>query len=209
MSMATKKEALPEISVDVGPIVTEAKQASDARSKAAEYTTIEKKHAENMSKIAEGLRQEQVTRENYIGIIRVTGPDLPPVRVEFRMENGPLDVSEEKHLDELYGTLRPLLFGREKIVKEITNPAALIQELIDSGKNPWDYLELSVMEGMDHVLSDSEHVITQEAFLPREGFLNKLNETRNTQSYEAKQFNDSYLQGALKPRVVLGTAKGK
>jgi hypothetical protein len=206
--MATKKEGLPEINVDNGQIVEEAKGAANARAKAAEYTTVEKEHSQQVALLAEGLRQEEVGREKYIGIVRVTNSDLPPVRIEFRMENGQMPVEEESNLDALYGSSRPLLFQREMEVNKITDPTALIKELVDSGKNPWDYLDISVRKGMDHILVESKNVIVGEAILPREGLLNTLNEIKNTLSSDAKVFTKAYLEKALKPRVVLGT-KGK
>ena len=206
--MATKKEGLPEINIDNGQIVDEAKQAVEARSKIAELTTVEKQHSHEIAVLAEGLRQEEVSREKYIGIVRVTNSELPPVRVEFRMENSPLDISEEQNLDAIYGSARPLLFQREMAVNEIIDPTALIKELVDSGKNPWDYLSLSVRNGMDHVLVESKNVASGEALLPKEGFLNTLNEIKNTLTPDAKEYTKAYLDKALKPRVVLGT-KGK
>jgi hypothetical protein len=206
--MASKKQSLPEVNVDAGQIVDEARAAVEARSKVAEFTTIEKQHTEAISKLAVEKRVEEAGRDNYIGIVRVTGQDLPPVRVEMRMENGALDVSEDSNLDAIYGSTRPLLFQREKVVNEIIDPMALIQELVDAGKNPFDYVDLKVRTGMDHILVESKHVTSGEAVLPKEGFLNTVNEIKNTLSPDAKEYTKAYLENALKPRVVLGT-KGK
>jgi hypothetical protein len=206
--MAAKKTGLPEINVDKGIIVGFAKEALEARAEAAEYTTIEKQNSELIAKHSEILRQEEVSRDQYIGVVRITGEQQAPVRVEFRLENAALDVAEEPNLNALYGAQRPLIFQREKIVNEIINPLALIQELIAAGKNPFDYLDLSVRKGMDHVLVESKNVTSGEAFLPKEGFLGTLNEIKHTMSPEAKEYTKNYLQGAIKPRVVLGT-KGK
>ena len=207
--MATKKKSnTPEFNIDKGKIVEEAKGALDARAKAAEFTTVEKKHSEEISKLAEIIRIEGIDRDEYFGVVRITGEQQAPVRVEFRLESSALDVSEEGNLDALYGAQRPLLFQREKVVNKILDPLALIQELIASGKNPFDYLELKVREGMDHVVADSKNVTSSEAFLPVEGFLGTLNEIKSVLSSEAKEFTKNYLAGAIKPRVVLGT-KGK
>ena len=206
--MANKKSNAPEININTGELVDLAKKALEARAKAAEYTTVEKTTSEEISKKAEHERREEVGRGHYLGIIRITGENQSPVRVEFRLENGALNVSEEANLDALYKGSRPVLFKREKIVTEITNPLTLVQELITKGKNPFDYLELKVRDGMDHALVDSEHVISAEAFLPTEGFLNTVDGINGSMSDEAKTFTKNYLEGALKPRVVLGT-KGK
>ena len=124
------------------------------------------------------------------------------------MENGALAVDEGKNLDMLYGTARPLLFQKERVVNEIVDPMALIKELIDAGKNPFDYIDIAVRKGMDHVLVESKNVTSGEAYLPKEGFLNTLNEIKNTLSDNAKTYTKEYLNNTLKPRVVLGT-KGK
>lgn len=207
--MATKKKPSPsEHNVDTGEIVEEASKALDARAQVAEFTTVEKHHAGNVGQLAEGLRQAGYEREHFIGVVRITSKDQSPVRVEFRLENGALNITEEANLNAIYGSSRPLLFGREKIVTEIINPLELLQELVNAGKNPFDYLDLSVKKGMDHALIDSGHVTTAEAILPRDGFLDTLNDIKSTMSTDAKTYTKNYLNGAVKPRVVLGT-KGK
>lgn len=206
--MALKKAITPEISIDKGLIVGFAKKALEARAEAAEYTTIEKQQSELIAKHGELLRQEEITRDMYIGVVRITAENQAPVRVEFRLENCALDVSEEANLSAIYGPQRPVIFQREKIVNEIIDPLALVQEIIAAGKNPFDYLDLSVRKGMDHVIVESKNVTSGEAFLPKEGFLGKLNEIKHTMSAEAKEYTKNYLMGAIKPRVVLGT-KGK
>jgi hypothetical protein len=206
--MASKKSNAPEKNINSGEMVTLAQKALEARAKAAEYTTVEKATSEEISKKAEHERREEIGRGNYLGIIRITGENQSPVRVEFRLENGALNVSEEANLDALYMGSRPVLFKREKIVTEITNPLTLIQELIAKGKNPFDYLELKVRDGMDHALVESKNVTSAEAFLPTEGFLSTIDGIKGSMSEEAKTFTKNYLEGALKPRVVLGT-KGK
>jgi hypothetical protein len=206
--MSAKKAKCPEKNVDTGELVDLAKQALEARAKAAEFTTQEKKTSEEIGQKACQLRQQEIEKENYYGLIRITQKNQSPVRVEFRFENGALDVAEETNLDELYRGSRPVLFKREEIITEILNPLALIQELVNEGKNPFDYLKLSVREGMDRILVNSNHVTSAEAFLPTEGFLNTIDGIKSTLSEDAKTFTKNYLESALKPRVVLGT-KGK
>jgi hypothetical protein len=207
--MAGKKSNVPEKSIDTGELVDLAKKALEARSKAAEFTTQEKATSEQIAQKAEHERREELIRDNYIGMIRVTGENQTPIRVEFRLDNGALDVTEEANLDALYKGSRPVLFKREKIVTEITDPLALIQGLIDDGKNPFDFLELKVRDGMDHVIVESKNVTSAEAFLPTEGFLNTIEGIKSSLSDDAKTFTKNYLETALKPRVVLGTTKGK
>jgi hypothetical protein len=206
--MAYKKSNVPEKNIDSGELVELSRKALEARAKAAEFTTIEKLMTEEIGKKAEHERRQEIDRNSYIGIIRITGNNQQPIRVEFRLENGALDVSNEKSLDALYKGSRPVLFKREKIVTEIIDPLALIQDLINANKNPFDYLELKVRKDMDHALVDSKNVTTAEAFLPTDGFLTTIEGIKNTMSDDAKTFTKNYLQEALKPRVVLGT-KGK
>ena len=206
--MATKKPGLPEININAGPMVDAAHSACDAHAQVAEYTTLEKQYAEEISKLAVQKRVEEVGRGNYVGLIRVTGDNLPPVRVEMRMENGALSIDEEANLEAIYGPSRPLLFQKEKVVNEIVNPQALIAELIAAGKNPFDFLDLTVKKGLDAAIVDSNFVTSGEAFLPKEGFLNTVNEIKKTLSADAITYTNNFLQSALKPRVVLGT-KGK
>jgi hypothetical protein len=206
--MAAKKSTVPEKSVDKGELVDLAKKALDFRTTAAEATTQEKAISEELAKKGEHERREEVKRGSYIGMIRVTGEKQTPIRIEFRLEKGALDVAEEANLDTLYKGSRPVLFKREKVVTEILDPLALIQGIIADGKNPFDYLELKVREGMDHVLVESKNVTTAEAFLPTEGFLSTIEGIKESLSDDAKTFTQNYLEGALKPRVVLGT-KGK
>jgi len=206
--MAAKKSAVPEKSIDSGELVELAMKALTFRSQAAEATTQEKATSEEIARKGEHERREEIKCNNYIGMIRITGKDQSPIRVEFRLENGALDVSEEANLDALYKGSRPVLFKREKVVTEILDPLALLQGLIDEGKNPFDFLELKVRDGMDHVLVESKNVTSAEAFLPTEGFLSTIEGIKGSLSDDAKTFTQNYLEGALKPRVVLGT-KGK
>jgi hypothetical protein len=206
--MATKKSSVPEKSINSGELVELAMKALTFRSQAAEATTKEKETTEEIAKKAEHERREEVKRNNYIGMIRVTGDKQTPIRIEFRLEKGALDVAEETNLDALYKGSRPVLFKREKIVTEILDPLALIQELTADGKNPFDFLELKVREGMDHAIIESKNVTTAEAFLPTPEFLTTIEGIKGSLSDDAKTFTQNYLEGALKPRVVLGT-KGK
>jgi hypothetical protein len=206
--MASKKSSVPEKSIDSGDLVELAMKALTFRAKAAEFTTQEKATSEEIAKKGEQERRDEIECGNYIGMIRVTGDKQAPIRIEFRLEKGALDVSEEANLDALYKGSRPVLFKREKVVTEILDPLALIQGIIAEGKNPFDFLELKVREGMDHVLVESKSVTSAEAFLPMPEFLSTIEGIKGSLSDDAKTFTKNYLEGALKPRVVLGT-KGK
>jgi len=203
MAANAKKVGLPDITVDTPVMVTEARACVEARTKVTEYTNVEKKHSSTLSELASSKRKEEANKDNYIGIVRVNEKDIPLVRIEMRMEGGALDVEEEENLNALYGATRTLLFQREKVVNEILDPMALIEELKNNGLNPFDYLDLKVRVGMDHILTPYQQIVTSsEAFLPKEGFLNTLNEINNTLSEDAKTYTRAYLDGSLKPRVV-------
>jgi hypothetical protein len=207
---ATKKPGLPEHTVSTGDIVDYAKKAIDARTQVARYTTDEKDAKENIETEAIQIR-EQEEAKNYIGKINITSKDFPPIRVEFKTDKGKaaLDLSQEPELDRMFGASRPLLWGRETIVTAITNPDALIAKLKSEGKNPGDYLTFGVKKGMDGIIAQyKDSVISQEALVPQEGYLNVLNETRKGHSEETQAFTSVYLNNVLKPTVVLGT-KGK
>ena len=203
------KKALPEKNIDKGPILATAQALVDLRSRIAGLETQEKAEKKNLAELAEGVRSEEEANTNYIGLIRVTGDGLPPIRVEFRLQNGALDVSQEEDLNKLFKSARPLLFGREELVTTITDPAKLLTDLQAQGRNPWDYLEISVKDGMHRVVSEwSDAVVAEEAFIPREGFLATVNDVVHTLTTEAKNFLKDYLVRALKAVPVIGT-RGK
>ena len=178
--------------------------------RAAEAATIEKAATGVIATLAEEIRQTEVTKDHYVGIIRVTGDDMAPTRIEMRMEKGALAVDEgSKKLDTLFGGSRPLLFTKDKVVNEITNPAALVAELIAQGKNPWDFLNISVKSGLDLAVAESPNVVAAEAYVPKAEFLNTVEDIKHTLSANAKTFLKVYLETALKPRVVLGTKGAK
>ena len=206
--MATKVTALPEVSVNSGAIVESAGKAVEVRSKIADLSTEEKELRTFIEDASKEVRAEEQLKGNYIGLIRITGKELPPVRVEFRINNGALNVNEEDTLNTLYGASRPLLFEREKAVTQITDPDALIKELVALGKNPWDYLDIKVKSGLDRAVTDFPSVVSVEAFLPKKGFLATLNEILHTLSDDAKAYTGKYLDKVLNPTVVIGT-KGK
>ena len=206
-----KKESLPELIVSTGDIVLKAQDALLARSKASE-AVAEEDHAKDRVKTeAVVLRINETDKSNYIGLIRIiTGQDVPSVRVEFRINNGALDVGEEAKLDTLFGVSKPELFERAKVITEITAPDALVKDLKAWGLNPWDYLELRVKDEAGLIAQQQNGNLlccfnTAEAILPKKGFLTRLNEIATTLSKGAKDYINVYLDNVLKPTVVLGT----
>jgi hypothetical protein len=208
-----KKKPLPEINIDSGVLVDEARKAIHARSEKAQAETEEKDAKKKMAEEAEKIRAKCLEdSEGYIGLIRVTSKtqEIPPTRVEFRMSNGALDINEKGKLDEMFGASRPLLFGREKVITEILDPDKLIEQMKAAGKNPWDFLTLSVKSNMDRVVDDAadKTVVSQEAYLPKSGFLATLDDIAHTLADKAKEYVKAYLAKTLKPSVVIGS-KGK
>jgi len=205
--MSLKK--LPEISVSDGQIVQAAKEMSQCRARIA---TLEEQQSKAESRIkdnADAVRHSEQNKNNYIGLIRVVDESIQPTRVEFRIgKSSALALSEEKKLDGLFGAKRPLLFERDKVITQITDPGALIDELKARGNNPWDYLDIKVKPGLDRALADSKNVIVDEAFLPKKGFLETLNDMVGTLKAEAVTYVREYLDRVLSTHVVMTKAKG-
>jgi hypothetical protein len=210
--MAEAKK-LPEISISDGPIVNYAKRMVELRTEIASLKDKEDQACNSIKAEAETLRKfeaNKVKGRSFIGLIRIVDKDTPPVRCEFRMaKNSALALTEESKLTALFGASRPLLFGRDKVITEITNPSALIKELELQGKNPWDYLNLTVKPELDRAIADSKNVIAQEAFLPKKGFLETLNDIASTLKDEAVTFAKQYLDSVLTPVVSMTKAKGE
>jgi hypothetical protein len=207
MSEARKK--LPEISVSTGPIVEQAKKMAGYRVQIAALQEKEDEANDRVKLAAIGIRESEAESKNFIGLIRIIPTDTPPLRCEFRIaKNSALDVSEEPKLDALFGAQRPLLFGREKVINEITDPSALIEELKLQGKNPWDYLDLKVKPGLDRAVADSKNVIAGEAFMPKKNFLETLNDIAGRLGTEALTYVKEYLSSVLSPVVAMTKVKG-
>lgn len=209
--MASKK-ALPEISVDKvrsPALVLNAKEALQFR---AEIASLEDQLAavkKNMADLAEGIRhKEAADNGQYIGLVRIVDPDQSPVQVQFKVQGGALELSEGESLDHYFKASRPMLFEKDLVVTGITDPDALIKEFRDRGANPWDILELKVKKDLDRAVGSSPHVIKEEAYLPKEGFLATCNEVMHTWADGAKAYMAKYLAQVLNPVVDLGK-KGK
>ena len=209
LKKAIKAALLPEITVDSGSLVDHARKALKFRAESAEAEALEKVSKEQMILESEALRESKLATDEFIGMVRVVcGPEAPPVRVEFRINNGTLEVTQESELDKVFGGVRPMLWSRGKVISEIPDPTGLIASLTKAGMNPWDYLSISVKDEMDEVVSQHPGTVTAEALMPVKGFIAKVNEVVQALSAEAREFLKVYLKGVLKPTPVLGTAKG-
>lgn len=201
---------LPELNVDKGEIVDRAKQAVELNGRIAELETKVKAAKAELATIAVKLRDEQLTKDKYIGMVRVTGEDLPAIRIEMRTNSfSALDIDQAEVLDAVFGASRPLIWARGSFVTEILDPDKLIADLVAAGKNPWDHLTLSVRGGQDDVVAScTEAVTVQEAFQPTKDWLDTLNNIVHTLSNVAKKFLIEYITKATQPTVVLGS-RGK
>jgi hypothetical protein len=204
MSSKTK-DGLPEMNVDSGRLFELARDLVATHADLATIETSEKKQKQEIVQVASATRTSEESKGSYIGLIRIVLGDSAPVQVQFKIQNGALDVTEEANLDGLFGPGRPLLFERDHVVTEIVDPAALIDELKQQGKNPWDYLDVKVKPDLDRAVYQSKHVVAAEAFLPKKGFLAKLNEIGHTLSDEAKAYITTYLEKCLRPVVSVGS----
>jgi len=203
--------SLPEMNVNDGIIVSEAKSGIALRGQIAQLDTVLKSHTSNIAKEATKLRDGKIAEGFYIGLIRVTGEDMPASRVEFKTNSSSgLSIEQGPELDEMLGPARPLIFQKTMIVTEITDPQKLIDDLVAAGKNPWDHLTLSVRGEQDTVVAgvSPESVIAQEAFKPTKGWLESLGNIAATLTETALNFMNEYIKVATTATVVLGS-RGK
>lgn len=214
--MAEKKK-LPEMTVSTGSILDHAKKMVEIRTQIAVLKEKEEQECVAIKVDAEALREDEANKgkdyRSFIGLIRVVDESTPPVRVEFRMASySALPIEEEPKLNALFGTSRPLLFGRHKTITEITNPNGLIEEIKARGQNPWDYLDLRVKPEMDRALADSTSVIAKEQILPKSGFLDTLNDLDGIGNAAMKEdaiaYTKLYLKAVLMPVVSVPKARG-
>lgn len=205
--MAKKKKGLPEIEVTKathGDLVDQAREVLDIRSRIANLEIEEADLKKDIAETSVSIRESEQSKGNYIGIVKIVDEGMTPVQVQHKMTQPGLHVDEGESLEHHFGSSRPMLWQKEKVVVGITDPDALIAELRAKDQNPWDVLQVTVKKGMDAALLFSENVMKEEAYLPLEGFLNILNEIQHTLSAEAKEYLSKYLAKVLKPTVSLG-----
>ena len=202
--MAEKR--LPEINVGEGPIVDVAAELVRTRASKAQLETEEKELITSIATQATTLRDTNLNAGQVVGLIRITNEQMP-VQVQFKVDSkkAALDINEGNTLDELFGGARPLLFGKDIIVTEIVDPEALMAAMRESGRNPWDHLQLSVKEGQDSIVAQYSQAISNEAFMPKTGFLSTLHDIWHTLSAEAAGYIKTYIKTATKASVVVGS----
>lgn len=202
------KLTLPEISSNDKDLIYAAREALKNKLKAAEHTSAEKGFRKEMEKKGTDIYNTEFDKGNPIGLIRVIDSEVSSARIEMRINNGALDVSEKNNLRKLLGHRKTQLFERTRIITDITDPAAILTTLTKKGLDPWKYVEIKVKENMDEVIWDAidgKHCQSAEAYLPKQGFLSKLNQIFNTLSDGAKKYLKEYLANALKPTAVIGS----
>ena len=203
--MSDKK--LPEINISDGQIVADALQLVQVRAAKAQLETKEKELKVAIENQATTVRDAKLEAGEVIGLIRITNENLVPVQVQFRVDSkkAALSMSDEGTLNDLFEGARPLLFGKDVMVTEITDPEALIAAMKASGRNPWDFLHVSVREGSDQIVSGYVQAVTNEAFMPKEGFLTTIKDIWHTLSVEAIEYLKTYFKIAIKPMVIVGS----
>jgi len=206
--MATRT-VCPEVVVGQGPMSIAAHKAADAKEKVAHYKLLEEAARKELCTMAEEIRDKRVSKNEYLGLVRVVDVDLPPTRVEFRFDDQVVDVAELPKLDEYFDNYRADLFERAKVVSDIPDPDKLFAAMKKDGLNPYDYMELKVREGMDGIVARyrDRGVKITEAFLPRKDFFTKLTECAVDLTVEAKAWVKTYLDRALKSVVVISKEK--
>jgi hypothetical protein len=205
--MAPKKKGLPETTVtkEINPgIIGLAKRALRLRSVISNLTAEMDQKKEALVNECATVRKAEEAKGEYIGLIRITDPDITPCQIQYKMTGGALALEEGETLDRLFGAGRPMLFEKDVVVTGCIDPDALIAEMRAQGKNPWDFLEIHVKKDMDKIVATSAHVTKEEAYLPKKDFLATLNDIKHTLVAEAKEYINKYLAQVLKPTVDLG-----
>ena len=200
-----KSDALPEYINTDKDLFKATKGAIEARQEKALAEKEEKNYKKDMIANANDIRKEEINKGTFIGVIKIISTNMPACRIEFRINNGALNVNQMSDLDRLFGGLRPALFEKAEAVTEITDPQVLYDSLVADGKNPWDYLSLGVKKNMDVIVSKYDGCLTAEAILPKKGLLARLKDNASTLSDEAMAWIKTYLEQALKTTPVLGT----
>lgn len=209
--MSKKAKTKPEISIDkknpdFAGLVQRALDASNIRAKLATLQTEEKKAKKYIEIDAKAVRESEIKKGNYIGLIRIVDDILPPVRIEFRNNGKCLDVGQEQELDRLFGASRPILFKRDKVVTEILDPEKVIADLKAAGKNPWDFIKIDIKDDQDSVVAENTDAVkSDEGFVAHKDMLNTLNNIADTLTQEGRDFIMEYLEHTLDTKVVLGT----
>jgi hypothetical protein len=223
MAKSIDVNALPEKVVSSADFVEIARRALSARSSRAQYEKVEESTKDELAIKAIALREAEAATDNYIGLVRVVKPDtdtadMQPVQVQFKMTgkkkpdaNGKrgafLLIEDLPVLDELFGANRPVLWEPTKIVTAVV-PDTLLESMKAANLNPWDYLELKVKDGMDHIVARHAGATSTEVVAPKEGFLARLQDFGRNLCDEAKEYVREYLKEALSTAVNVGS-KGK
>ena len=223
MAKSIDTNALPEKIVSSVDFVEIARRALSARSSRAQFEKTEETTKDELAEKAKTLRESEAEQDNFIGLVRIVKPatdaeDMQPVQIQFKMTgkkkpdtNGRrgayLMIDDLSVLDELFGANRPVLWEPTKIVTSII-PETLIEAMKAANLNPWDYLEIKVKDGMDHIVARHAGVTSTEVIAPKEGFLARLQEFGKNLATEAKEYVRAYLKEALSTTVNIGS-RGK
>jgi hypothetical protein len=197
-----KTKTMPEHEISDSTSLETAEGIIKANQDKTEAEGRESTLKKDLSHRCESLRDKLAEKAEYVGLMRAVTPQ-GALRCEFRMKNGCLDVSQKATLNDLFGSSRPVLFQKSKVITAVTDPQQLLKDL---GDEAFDHLELKVKSGHDEVvLAKSKAVTSHEAYVPQDNFLNNLKDIANTLSDKAKKWMKEYLIHALNPTVVVGT----
>jgi hypothetical protein len=208
--MATKL-AVPELNVNSGKIADLSVLLQTVSKQIADLQTQEKNIKEEMRTTAEGIRMIEANKDNFIGILRVTGEEAP-MRAEFRIMGLALPVDEDFSAfdgaqNQLFEKKRTL-FKKKKGEVFVSDVALLIEDIKKANLSINDILSINI-ENEDALLGlNSEAIQKVEAYVPVEGFLNKINEIVTKLSKGAKDFLRERLKDTMSTAICPG-AKGK
>jgi hypothetical protein len=200
---------------EIGPLQARIQQAE------AELETTKKELAELIVAVRD---KAMVDEKVFLSLVRVAN-ESAPVRVEFRTgkasaqdivqkdDAGNVVVEDmEVYLKELMGGVYSQVFERRTVISRVADPRKLYAALANSGKDPWDFLSVSVRDGTDAIVIQAlkEHnaqdaVAISDTILPVKDWLENLTLVAKALTDKALTFMREFVVGATAPSIVLAS----
>lgn len=205
------KMASPEYCVNSGEIADLAIQFQDVSRQIADLQTQQDKIKKDIRVKASGLREAEALKDNFIGLLRVTGEEAP-MRAEFRIKGLALDTDED--FSDFDGAEHQLFEKKKVLYKKkrgqvlVKDAAKLINDIQEAGLDLNSIVDIKVTNEDALLGLNSEAIEKIEAYVPVDGFLTKMNELASRLSKGAKDFVRECLKDTMSVAVVSGT-RGK
>jgi hypothetical protein len=205
------KMASPEYCVNSGEIADLAIQFQDVSKQIADLETQKDKIKKDISVKAAALREEQALKDNFIGLLRVTGEEAP-MRTEFRIKGLALDTDED--FSDFQGSEHQLFEKKKALYKKKRNEVLvkdaeqLIEDIKAAGLDLNSIIDIKVTNEDALLGLNSEAIEKVEAYVPADGFLQKMNDLAPRLTKKAKDFVRECLKDTMSVAVVSGT-RGK